>query len=101
MVGYLDHSNIVEKLPSYSNLGFDRYQCSHEIESRELIEGRFYHSLRRDQFASLCISFSEHWGVLTATRRYPTQEYQGLQGQATAQSVSGLVEGRFGTETVC
>ena len=36
----------------------------------------------------------------TATRRYPTQGYQGLQGQATAESVSGLVEGRFGTETL-
>ncbi len=36
----------------------------------------------------------------TATRRYPTQGYPGLQGQATAESLSGLVEGRFGTETV-
>ena len=52
---------------------------------------------------AVCVFFpcSTYLRVPTATRRYPTQGYQGLQGQATAESIWGLVEGRFGTETVC
>ncbi|CAM9568678.1 unnamed protein product [Sphacelaria rigidula] len=40
------------------------------------------------------------WRVLTATRRYPTQGYQAPQWQAPTGSLSGLVEGHFGTETI-
>ena len=52
-------------------------------------------------FHSVCAFFClNHLRVPTATRRYPAQGYQGLQRQAAAESVSGLVEGHFGTETI-
>ena len=38
--------------------------------------------------------------MLIAARRFPTQGYRGLQWQATTESVSGLVKGHFGTETI-
>ena len=41
---------------------------------------------------------SKHWRALTATRRYPTGEYQGFRGRATPGSVSDLGEGHCGTK---
>lgn len=38
--------------------------------------------------------------VLAASRRYSTPGYQGLQRPDSTETVSGPVEGHFGTETV-
>ena len=41
------------------------------------------------------------WCVLTSTRRYHTEGYQGPKWQAMTEEISGLVEVYFETERIC